>query len=78
MATTAHSSFDQRVPGALHGFLRRPSGTRGHNARHHEESTTQDAFGDEVSAFSGEEMQVPLIGELDVVTGATVSLVDNF
>jgi hypothetical protein len=31
-----------------------------------------------VSAFSGEEMQVPLIGELDVVTGATVSLVDNF
>jgi hypothetical protein len=31
-----------------------------------------------VSAFSGEETLVSLIGELDVVTGATVSLVDNF
>ncbi len=29
-------------------------------------------------AFSGEETQVSLIGELDVVGGATVSLVDNF
>ena len=36
--------------GALHGFLRHPSGTRGHNARHHEEATTQDAFGGEASA----------------------------
>ena len=31
----------QTAAGALHGFLRHPSGTRGHNARHHEEATTQ-------------------------------------
>ena len=31
-----------------------------------------------MSAFSGEETLVSLIGELAVVTGATVSLVDNF
>jgi putative transposase len=36
--------------GALHSFLRHPSGTRGHNARHHEEPTTQDAFVGEASA----------------------------
>ena len=36
--------------GALHSFLRHPSGTRGHDARHHEEATTQDAFGGEASA----------------------------
>jgi hypothetical protein len=36
--------------GALHSLLRHPSGTRGHNARHHEEATAQDAFGGEASA----------------------------
>jgi hypothetical protein len=36
--------------GALHSFLRHPSGTRGHNARHDEEATTQDAFIGETSA----------------------------
>lgn len=36
--------------GALHSFLRHPSGTRGHSARHHEEATIRDAFGGEVSA----------------------------
>ncbi|MBM3288591.1 MAG: hypothetical protein FJY92_00420 [Candidatus Hydrogenedentes bacterium] len=36
--------------GALHSFLRHPFGTRGHNARHHEEATTQDAFVGEASA----------------------------
>ena len=39
--------MSDRCFGALHGFLRQPSGTRGHNARHHEEATTRDAFGGE-------------------------------
>jgi len=39
--------------GALHSFLRHPSGTRGHNARHHEEAATQDAFSGEASAERG-------------------------
>jgi hypothetical protein len=42
-------SVSDRCFGALHGFLRQPSGTRGHNARHHEEATTRDAFGGEAS-----------------------------
>ena len=41
------------------------------------EATIRD-LGCVASAFSGEETQVSLIGELDVVSGATVSLVDNF
>ena len=41
------------------------------------EATSRD-LGCVASAFSGEETQVSLIGELDVVGGATVSLVDNF
>ena len=41
------------------------------------EATSRD-LGCVASAFSGEETQVSLIGELDVVSGATVSLVDNF
>jgi hypothetical protein len=36
--------------GALQSSLRHPSGTRGHNARHHEEATPQDAFVREASA----------------------------
>ena len=32
------------LDGALHSFLRHPSGTRGHNARRHEEAATQDAL----------------------------------
>lgn len=36
--------------GALHSFLRHPAGTRGHNARHREGATAQDAFGGEASA----------------------------
>ena len=41
------------------------------------EATSAD-LGCVASAFSGEETQVSLIGELDVVSGATVELVDNF
>ncbi len=41
------------------------------------EATSRD-LGCVAGAFSGEETQVSLIGELDVVSGATVSLVDNF
>jgi hypothetical protein len=41
------------------------------------EATSAD-LGCVANAFSGEETQVSLIGELDVVSGATVELVDNF
>ena len=41
------------------------------------EATSRD-LGCVASAFSGEETQVSLIGELDIVSGATVSLVDSF
>ncbi|MDI9402588.1 MAG: hypothetical protein QM516_01840, partial [Limnohabitans sp.] len=41
------------------------------------EATSRD-LGCVASAFSGEETQVSLIGELDIASGATVSLVDNF
>ena len=41
------------------------------------EATSRD-LGCVAGAFSGEETQVSLIGELDVVSGATVSLVDAF
>jgi hypothetical protein len=41
------------------------------------EATSRD-LGCVASAFSGEETQVSLIGELDVLSGATVSLADNF
>ncbi len=41
------------------------------------EATSAD-LGCVASAFSGEETQVSLIGELDIAVGATVSLVDNF
>ena len=41
------------------------------------EATSRD-LGCIAAAFSGEETQVSLIGELDVASGATVSLVDNF
>jgi len=51
--------------GALHSFLRHPSGTRGHNARHHEEATTQDAFGGEASAERE-------IGEIEVVRASGI------
>jgi hypothetical protein len=41
------------------------------------EATSRD-LGCIAAAFSGEETQVSLIGELDIASGATVSLVDNF
>ena len=41
------------------------------------EATSAD-LGCVASAFSGAETEVSLIGELDIATGATVSLVDNF
>ena len=30
-----------QIHASVHGFLRHPFGTRGHNARHHEEATTE-------------------------------------
>jgi hypothetical protein len=41
-----------RPLGALDSFLRHRFGKRGHNARHHEETTTQGAFGGAASAES--------------------------
>ena len=40
--TSAKPPHGERAEGALHGFLGHPSGTRWHNARHHESAATQD------------------------------------